>query len=422
MQTKFTRPPLYPKQEAAFFNDARIACCEASTKSGKTHGAMVWIFDQAAYGGKVGRNYWWCAPVYPQAKIAFRRLKLAIPRSLRVVNESELTITLLNGAVIWFKSAEKPDNLYGEDVFAAVIDEASRMRPESWHAVRSTLTATRGKVRIIGNVKGRSNWFYTLCRRAEGGDPEMSYSKITAQDAVDGGVLAAEEIEGAKRDLPEDVFKELYMAEPSETGANPFGFKHIRACTMPTLSPEPPVGFGIDLAKSVDWTVLIGLDATASVCSFDRFQKPWEETIDEIHNLTKKKPALVDSTGVGDPVLEALQKGGHASQYEGFKFSSQSKQMLMEGLAVAIQQQKISFPDGPIRKELEAFEYEYTRTGVRYSAPDGIHDDCVIALALAWRKCNFQSGIAPQGILVRRAGSVSRTGIGAKYRYGKSNF
>jgi hypothetical protein len=55
----------------------------------------------------------------------------------------------------------------------------------------------------------------------------------------------------------------------------------------------------------------------------------------------------------------------------------------MEGLAVAIQQREITFPEGPITNELNAFEYEYTRTGVRYSAPEGMHDDCVMALALA---------------------------------------
>lgn len=55
----------------------------------------------------------------------------------------------------------------------------------------------------------------------------------------------------------------------------------------------------------------------------------------------------------------------------------------MEGLAVAIQKQEIGFPEGVITHELESFEYEYTRTGVRYSAPSGMHDDAVCALALA---------------------------------------
>ncbi len=67
----------------------------------------------------------------------------------------------------------------------------------------------------------------------------------------------------------------------------------------------------------------------------------------------------------------------------GYKFTSTSKQQLMEGLSVAIQQGTIKFPDGVLVRELESFEYEYTRSGIRYTAPEGLHDDCVCALALA---------------------------------------
>jgi len=111
------------------------------------------------------------------------------------------------------------------------------------------------------------------------------------------------------------------------------------------------------------------------------FQKPWDDAIGQIIRLTDGCAALVDSTGVGDPILEMLQK--KSSRFEGYNFTSASKQKLMEGLAVAIQSHTITFPDGPLRKELENFEYEYTRTGVRYSAPEGFHDDCVCSLSLA---------------------------------------
>ncbi len=56
----------------------------------------------------------------------------------------------------------------------------------------------------------------------------------------------------------------------------------------------------------------------------------------------------------------------------------------MEGLAVAIQQRAVGYPEGPIVAELEAFEYVAHRTGVSYSAPVGLHDDCVCSLALAY--------------------------------------
>jgi hypothetical protein len=380
---QWTRPRLYPLQETAIFCPDRYAVIEASSKSGKTVGCICWITEQAWKGGP-GQNFWWVAPIFAQTKIAFRRLKRFLTPNTFTVNETELTLTLLNGAVIRFLGADHPDSLYGEDVYAAVIDEASRCKEESWYAVRSTLTATRGPIRIIGNVKGRKNWAYHLARRAEAGEPGMRYTKITAPDAVAAGVLDAAEIEDARRQLPDAVFRELYLAEPSDDGGNPFGIDAIARCIAPESSAAPKV-WGVDLAKSVDWTVAIALDADGTVCRFHRWQGPWEMTIDRLTALVGTAPALVDWTGVGDPVLESLQKRSAAQTFEGLKFTAPSKQQLMEGLAVAIQQQQVRYPDGPIVNELEAFEYVYTRTGVQYSAPEGLHDDCVCALALAWR-------------------------------------
>ena len=342
---------------------------------------MVWLAERAMLG-RAGRNYWWVAPIFPQARIAFRRLKRGLPPDTYRANEGELTLTLANGAVLWFKGADKPDSLYGEDVYAAVIDEASRCKEEAWHAVRSTLTATRGPVRIIGNVKGRRNWAYQLARRAEAGEPGMRYAKITAQDAVAAGVLDAAEIEDARAKLPPAVYGELYEAEASDDQGNPFGLDAIRACVAP-LSDATPDVWGWDLAKSRDWTVGIALDRDGRACRFERWQAPWETTIERILHLTGEVAALVDSTGVGDPVLERLQRG--RGNYEGFKFTEPSKQQLMEGLAVSIREGAIAYPDGPIRAELDAFEYAHTRTGVRYAAPEGMHDDCVCALGLARR-------------------------------------
>jgi hypothetical protein len=99
--------------------------------------------------------------------------------------------------------------------------------------------------------------------------------------------------------------------------------------------------------------------------------------------LTSGVPTIADATGVGDPVVERLQRTAD-SHIQAFKFTPSSKQQLMEGLAVAIQSHDIGIPDrGLIMQELEDFEYEYTRTGVRYTCPSGLHDDCVDALALA---------------------------------------
>src|SRR5262245_31519634 len=266
----YRRPPLYPKQQAAMFDPARLSLIEASTKSGKTVSGIIWLYEQAMGNlAAPGRNFWWVAPVNMQSRIAFNRMRQHFidsetGQSIFTVNITDRTLTTPKDTVISFRSGDHPDTLYGEDVYAAVIDEASRFKEESWHAIRSTLTATRGPIRIIGNVKGRKNWFFQLARKAEQGDPELGYHKLTADDAADAGVIAHEEIASARSMLPEHVFRELYYAEPSDDEGNPFGPAHIRACYA-ELSERPAIAWGWDLARKQDWTVGIGLDADGHV-------------------------------------------------------------------------------------------------------------------------------------------------------------
>ena len=376
---EYTRPWMYAKQRDAMFCKQRYGCIEASTKAGKTVSAICWLAEQAMQG-KAGRNYWWVAPIFPQAAIAFKRMCRGLPIEVYKPNNTVMTITLINGAIMSFKSGDNADSLYGEDVYAAVIDEASRVGEDAWFAVRSTLTQTQGPIRMIGNVKGRRNWFYNLCRKAEAGDPTMHYSKLIAADAVAAGVLSADEVEDARQKLPEAVFRELYLAEPSDDGGNPFGIKAIGECIAPLSNGAPRV-WGVDLAKSHDWTWAIALDDDGVVCRSERWQGPWDITRQKLIGMIGQAQALIDSTGVGDPIVEELQKVCY--RVEGYKFTSNSKQQLMEGLASDIHQRNVRFPDGILKMELESYEYTYTATGVRYSAPEGQHDDGVCALALA---------------------------------------
>lgn len=226
----YERPSLYPKQLHALFCPERWAVVEASTKAGKTVGCLCWIHEQAALeeralralgqpgqGGGPGRNFWWVAPVNSVSKIAYRRLKRFLPDDSFGSNDTEQTITLANESVIWFKSGEKPDHLYGEDVYAAVVDEATRVKPDAWVALRTTLTATGGPARIIGNVKGSKNWAYRLARKAEAGADGYAYAKLTVWDAVDAGIFPASEALDAKDQLTDAEFRELYLAEASDT-------------------------------------------------------------------------------------------------------------------------------------------------------------------------------------------------------------
>ncbi len=399
VKINYTRPPLYPYQTAILNSTARFTVTIAATKAGKTASHIVWLFEQALQC-KDNQSVWWVAPTFSQAKIAYNRMKVQVTdRNFYKCNETNLIITLATGAQIHFKTAEKPDNLFGDDVYAFVFDEFTRAREAAWFALRSTITSTGGKGKFIGNAKSKKNWGYQMAMKAKGGlDKDFEFFKITAYDAANAGMMTKdgrpmiEEIESAKRDLPESVFNELYLAEASEDGSNPFGMKYIAAACIQTLSRLPSCCHGIDVANKFDSTSIIGLDKMGFMSHYHNFTRTgWPHVIGTIKSLPRV-PAAMDSTGVGDPVHSEVQQFN--SDIEAYIFTAQSKQRLMEGLAVGLQSRKLIIADdgdvingtGKLRHQLEQFEIVYTRTGTTYSAPEGEHDDDVCALALAWHK------------------------------------
>jgi hypothetical protein len=334
-----------------------------------------------------GKRVAYITPTYLLAKAFFDELAVLMPANVAIPNRSDLTFKLITGGSIRFFTGERLDNLRGLKFHYVIIDEASYIPnlEDGWNnAIRPTLTDFQGKAIFLSTPKGK-NFFYSLFLK--GIDPSMEWESFK-YSSYDNPYIADEEIDSARMALPEVVFEQEYMANPAENSANPFGSQSLSKCVS-SMSDQPVRVFGIDLAKYSDWTVIIGLDASGNVAYFDRFQNDWASTQNKIRMLPKV-PMLVDSTGVGDPVVEQLQREGLA--IEGFKFTSTSKQELMLGLQVAIHQEKLHYPPGMIQEELEIFEYQYSANGVKYSAPSGFHDDCVMALALAWRKLDFKAG------------------------------
>ena len=363
-------PQPHTNQQRILDSQSRFRVVMCGRRFGKSELSQIEIITNAL----VGKNVAYITPTYQLARVFFEKLIKAVPFES---NKSELSIKFPNNGSIEFFTGERLDNLRGRKFHLVVIDEASFIPnlEEGWlNSIRPTLTDYKGRALFLSTPKGK-NFFYSLYLK--NGEPDWESFKFTTYDNPH---IDKTEIDDARTQIPEVVFEQEYMANPSENAANPFGSTYIKQCTF-ELSHEPPIAFGVDLAKSVDFTAIIGLDRNGSVCHFERFQKDWRQTKQVINSLPKV-PILMDSTGVGDPIFEDLQRDG--VNVQGYKFSSTSKQQLMEGLASAIHQRKITFPDGHITQELEIFEYQYTSFGVKYSAPQGFHDDCVMALGLAW--------------------------------------
>lgn len=357
------------KNEAKRFN---VLCC--GRRWGKSELATDIICDAALDGHPLG----YFTPTYKLLDGTYREC-LSILEPIIIRKNEHQFIEIKGGGKIDFWSLENELAGRSRKYKSIIIDEAAFVKDlwKIWtESVRATLTDLKGSAWFLSTPKGKNDFFKLFMRGKQEEPNWASWQMSTYTNPF----IDPSEIDDAKADLPALAFSQEYMAEFNDNVANPFGLQFIQQCTYP-LSNLPAVCFGVDLAKSHDWSVIIGMDKNGSVCYFDRFQKDWKQTIEAIKNLPGS-PVKIDSTGVGDPIVEELQR--IRSNITSFKFSQTSKQQIMEGLAAAIQQRKITIPEGFIKDELENFEYEFTRTGVKYSAPAGLHDDCVCALALAY--------------------------------------
>ncbi len=371
-------PTPHLNQKKILDAEKRFIVIMCGRRFGKSELSQILIIKEALKGGNVA----YITPTYGLAQVFFERLTKVLPFKSNI---SKLKIYCPNEGSIEFFTGERLDNLRGRKFHLVIVDEAAFIPDleDGWNnSIRPTLTDYEGKAVFLSTPRGK-NFFYSLFMKQ--GENDWQSFKFSTYDNPH---INPREIDEARIQLPEVVFEQEYMANPSENSANPFGNAFIKRCVKP-ISAQPIVCYGIDLAKSVDYTVIIGLDKDGNVAYFDRFQMDWHNTKETIKRLPPA-PIVVDSTGVGDPILEDLLREG--LNIEGLKFTSQSKQQLMEGLASAIQQGRIGFPEGVIVDELDVFEYQFTSHGVRYSAPSGFHDDTVMALALAWQNHNVKRG------------------------------
>ncbi len=380
----------HPGQQVIADSGARFKVVMCGRRFGKTAFGVRQACDVALAGGPVG----WFAPTYKYVLEVWRellqRLKPVIARS----NDQERRIELVTGGVIEMWTMDTPDPGLGRKYQLAVIDEAGIV-PELldlWQrAIRPTLVDLSGRGLFLGTPRGRRHGFVVLFNR--GNDPsEPDWQSFRAK-TLDNPYIPPEEVESARRELPPEVFAQEFEGIPTDDGANPFGLEAIREA-VGALSDQPPVVYGVDLARSMDFTVVIGLDAYRKVAFVERWQAPWAVTKQKIAQIVRQTPIVADATGVGDAIVADLQAMG--VEVTPHVFTQPSKLRLMQRLVAAFQGRELTIPDGWLTGELEAFEFMYTATGVRYEAPSGFHDDGVMALGLALFGWDRVQGVVPE--------------------------
>jgi hypothetical protein len=377
----------HPKQREIIdaFAAHRFGVVDCGRRFGKTElGKIVAI--EAALSGKIA---WWILPSYRMARDTWHDLKQTLRPVTHYKSEVDRHLELYGGGSIRVQSGHDPDALRGAGIDLAVLDEAAYLHPDVWSAsIRPALSDRRGKALFLSTPNGQ-NWFWSLW--LHGNDPTNEDWFARTYTTADNPYIHPDEIEAARGLLPSRVFNQEYLAEFLSDGGAVFRNITARA-TLPLNPPPQPDGeyvFGVDWARSHDFTVIAVLDRhTNHLVHIERFnQISWSLQRGRLRAMYDRwQPDVIwaEENSIGGPNIEALQAEG--LPVKPFTTTAQSKGPLIESLALAFEKEEVTIVNDPVLVgELQAYTLERLPSGrYRYNAPAGMHDDCVIASALAW--------------------------------------
>lgn len=344
----------------------------------------------------------WGAPTYDQVFTAWEELRRA-GRGIIGFNQSRMEASIGRGAIL-FRSLDNPDNARSKTAGGIVLDEAGDLANSAWSEVlRPMLMDTNGWLLAGGTPKGR-NWFWRECTAAARGDDPDSvfFHAPTVGAAIVDGQLVRQphplenpaipwsEIEKLFRSMPERSFRQEILAEFIEDGGEVF--RGVRSLVRSLEGHAGPYVAGIDWGREHDYTVVTVIDApTRQVVACERWTGiPYAAQVDRLIALFERLPCeiiVAEANSMGGPIVERLFYE-HELPIRPWQTTHQSKAKMIDALALACERRAVGLPELPwLIAELEAYAVRKTSlVGLpTYGAPDGMHDDGVISLALAWQ-------------------------------------
>jgi hypothetical protein len=400
---------LNPSQLEIFHDTHRFQIADCGRRFGKTN--LAWIKCLLFMLDNDGCLLWWVAPYYKELAPATQTVKALTPTGLIAKKYEQgrkiRSLILINGSEITFHSADREDSLRGMKLHGMVIDEAAALKEDRWSGeLEPSLIDLNGWCLFIGTPKGK-NWFHNLYQK--GTDPQNRLYKSWhfssyANSKENGGFIPKANIDAIANDMPELMRRQEIEAIFLEGEGVVFRniVRQIREASQikPYYSGEF-VSVGSDLGKNVDFTVNVAMRLNGEIVGFERFKSldwPFQRrrTI-EFAKRFGNASLLLDSSGLGDPIFDEVNR--EYGNVAGYKLTNATKKALIENLSIMLDNGEVWFPGNPrakefdsvldpefpvLKSELESFAYELTSSGlVKYNAPEGLHDDTVIALALA---------------------------------------
>jgi hypothetical protein len=354
---------------------------------GRRFGKNILLQDLAAETALAGHPIGWGAPVFKQTHDDFRSLDNILSPVITRRSVTEMRLEILGGGSIEFWSLDKPDSIRGKKYKRFIVNEAGfvpSLLDIRNFIIMPTLIDYQGDEYYAGTPKGM-NGFFSLYNMT--GDDWARWQMPSYANPH----IPASELDALKETMTERAYQQEIMAQFLEDGAGIF--RGVRsAATAKRLEKGVPGRryiIGADWARSNDATVFKVIDVAerCEVASDRMLNTDFASQRLRLKALTERfnnAIVIAEQNSIGLPQIEELHKMG--VNVHGFLTTNASKADIIQSLELAFERGVIRILDDDVTvNELMAYTSERLPSGlVRYSAPDGLHDDTVIALALAW--------------------------------------
>lgn len=381
-------PRLRHDQMKIATDPAKVKVLSMGRRWGKTVLGGVLVGLTLQQHGRVA----WVAPTYKNTRPMWRWLQMSLADDAKhkrvVIHKAERTIETKRGGFLGLYSGDNIDSIRGEAFNLVVIDEAAKLPEDAWtDAIMPTLADYDGDAVLISTPRGK-NWFFAEWARGQAGGKEQRSWKAPTKDNPMPTIRRA--FEKVRTMIPERSFRQEWLAEFVDDGTL---FRRVVECATATPADgrrgDRTYVAGLDWALSYDFTVLTIIDAnTREVVCLDRYNgvdySLQRQRIKAACDRFGVAGVIAESNAMGKPNNDELRRMG--LPVRDFTTTNATKADIIESLAAAFEQGNIRILDDPtLIAELQAYEVDRLPSGmVRYSAPDGLHDDMVMSLALAW--------------------------------------
>lgn len=331
----------------------------------------------------------WISPIYNQAKKVFQELSDASNSIISKSNKAELTLQFVNGSTVQFLSSERPDSVRGFSFHYMVVDEAAYVNERGFEtAILPTLTALGKKCLIISTPKSK-NWFYKYYLK--GSNDSTDYISFRGQ-STDNPYIDQNFIAEQRLSLPDDIFRQEYLAEFTDAGSEVFRGVD-QACTVPQYVKQDKASrcfAGIDTGLSNDYSVLTVMNESGRVLLIDRLRGENINTIanrfNDILSRFRIEGGYVESNGIGAAMRDLVIPKNR--RIRGFTTTQDSKTQIVRTLISDLESNIIELPtkelEPEVYKELSLYTYKLSNNGkLSFTHQNGLHDDIVDSLMLA---------------------------------------